>query len=1051
MESISKFKVLVAALAAAVSFAAFGVEWSGEVTPEGDISEPITLNGEVEVTVASGTTITLSGAISDGATAGSIKLVGGGTLALTAANEFTGGVCIEAGVVQAAATGALGSGDVTVCGQTADYTGFCHLAIMGAGKDDPTIVTLRNDLKVTGTSNVTYPALVVYGQNAVLDGSITAAADFIFYDDDASTFAIHDKNSNRYQYVKVLTVTGAITVSGTLGTAGWCTYDFQGKVTTPVFDMDVARPKSWGRANNTPDGNAHCSFRFSTVCDVGVVKNLRHPMLFTIENGMPGALIDATGGKGSVSSLYPHTNFKNFGWGNPFVTHDQTFAGFVSQEFVDESAAGSELTYQLFVSGMKDNSMKVTITGVAPDQGETTKELTSSHQFGVQVYATSGSNVSILLDAYEGFTQTFHGRRHHMCGGIEVRTGTMRVTGPAAFSNAVSLAVGPNGVFKLESTLENALMAVKDLTVEGQFISTSTNVFGSQVFNTLTFGKDCVFSLAEPITLQTKNLTIDGERLPKGTWRHEIHPGIPECVTVEATEGSWQTATSTAIWTGAAGADRRMTTLANWKNLEELPDLKSGKVAVVVESGTGMEYEDGTRVNSIFIGDFNGTDGFRLAPADKPTDTLFIDRSLLISNQTVKTGPVTLSGRIAAPYHIDQGAATEKAAHIFKFYTPSNTDFNRDLILENAVIEKSTFTIFSKSAARFYAAANTTNEFVNHFYMSVPACYWQMLTESRLIFSGGADIGWSPTIYGPGEIVVRNKPWRKRGTTNQGVTLQGVKIHFDVSGCDIGYRSTTKTVFEGGRLTYTSNSKMATLIDFGADHAFTNGCVFADFLLTNQSEVEKQNNIFTNELHSTTQAVEVLWLIGASDKSVINGDEGAMWEILDTGTNRTMTTGGVGYHMKGKGDFVLMGRSAENLYSAAGVHPSDAETSKNLPAERNVDHASTGTIEVSSGRIVFTSDASWRSGKKVIVRDTGRLAISAPKTFGRFAELNLSGTGGIDIPAGVTQTFAAATVNGEPVEERDYTKGDGSVVAPFLLGEGTLRVRHAAGMILMVQ
>ena len=67
------------------------------------------------------------------------------------------------------------------------------------------------------------------------------------------------------------------------------------------------------------------------------------------------------------------------------------------------------------------------------------------------------------------------------------------------------------------------------------------------------------------------------------------------------------------------------------------------------------------------------------------------------------------------------------------------------------------------------------------------------------------------------------------------------------------------------------------------------------------------------------------------------------------------------------------------------------------------------------------------------------------------AELNLSGTGGIDIPAGVTQTFAAATVNGEPVEERDYTKGDGSVVAPFLLGEGTLRVRHAAGMMLMVQ
>lgn len=845
----------------------------------------------------------------------------------------------------------------------------------------------------------------------------------------------------------MLTVTGDITVSGTLGTLGWCTYDFQGKVTTPVFNMDVARPKSWGRA--APDGNAHCSFRFSTVCDVGVVKNLKHPMLFTIENGMPGALIDATGGKGTFIYLYPHANFKNFGWGNPFVTHDQTFAGFVSDEFVDESAVGNESTYQLFNSGLKDNSMKVTITGVAPDQGETTKELTSSHQFGNQVYATSGSNVSILLDAYEGFTQTFHGRRHHMCGGIEVRTGTMRVTGPAAFSNAVSLAVGPNGVFKLESTLENALMAVKDLTVEGQFISTSTKVFGSQIFNKLTFGKDCVFSLAEPITLQTKNLTIDGERLPKGTWRHEIHPGIPECVTVEATEGSWQTATSTAIWTGAAGADRRMTTLANWKDLSELPDLRSGKVAVVVESGTGMEYEDGTRVNSIFIGDFNGTDGFRLAPADKPTDTLFIDRSLLISNQTVQTGPVTLSGRIAAPYHIDQGAATKTGAHVFKFYTPDNVSVNRNLILENATIEKATYVIFSsKSAARFYTAANTTNEFVNHFYMSSPACYWQMLTESRLIFSGGADIGWSPTIYGPGEIVVRNKPWLKPGT-NQGVTLQGVKMHFDVSGCDIGHR-TTKTVFDGGRLTYNADSTMATLIDFGADHAFTNGCVFADFLVTSKEEVNKQNNIFTNELHSTTQAVEMLWLIGASDKSVINGDEGAMWEILDTGTNRTMTTGGVGYHMKGKGDFVLMGRSAENLYSSAGVHPSDAETSKNLPSERNVDHTSTGTIEVSSGRIVFTSDASWRNGTNFTARGTGTLKFAAKNQVnGRKAWLHIADNGKVYVPKGVTMCFAAATLDGEMVEKDVYRTGDGKELSAHIEGGGSICI-SPPGIVIVV-
>ena len=65
------------------------------------------INDVYDVNVASGASQTISEAITGN---GSIRKTGAGTLVLSGANTFTGGVSIEAGRVEVAATGALASG-----------------------------------------------------------------------------------------------------------------------------------------------------------------------------------------------------------------------------------------------------------------------------------------------------------------------------------------------------------------------------------------------------------------------------------------------------------------------------------------------------------------------------------------------------------------------------------------------------------------------------------------------------------------------------------------------------------------------------------------------------------------------------------------------------------------------------------------------------------------------------------------------------------------------------------------------------------------------------
>jgi autotransporter-associated beta strand protein len=111
-------------------------------------AEDLLLNGDHTVTVGAGSTQTISDKVTG---PGRIILLGGGTLVLSnSANDFTGGVIVSNGVLRADASGAFGTGPITLEGE-AD----CRTVQFNATKGVfPNSITLKDK-----TSSSTYPAV----------------------------------------------------------------------------------------------------------------------------------------------------------------------------------------------------------------------------------------------------------------------------------------------------------------------------------------------------------------------------------------------------------------------------------------------------------------------------------------------------------------------------------------------------------------------------------------------------------------------------------------------------------------------------------------------------------------------------------------------------------------------------------------------------------------------------------------------------------------------------------------------------------------------------
>ena len=246
------------------------------------------------VTVNTGT-FTVSGPIVDGIANTLIK-AGAGTLALTGANVFDGGMVLNAGTLDINSNTAIGSGTFTINGGSIDATAG------GITLSNNNAEVWNADVNYIGTDTInTGSGAVSLGTNAVATRNITVGG--------TGTLTIGGGISNG---TNLVTPTTNLTKlgSGTLVLSGTSTYTGATKISNGI--LNAAYLASIGIASSIGEGNgaSTASNAASLVLDGGTLQytnstSVNTTRLFTLTQN--GGTIDSSGG-GSEALVFSNTN-----------------------------------------------------------------------------------------------------------------------------------------------------------------------------------------------------------------------------------------------------------------------------------------------------------------------------------------------------------------------------------------------------------------------------------------------------------------------------------------------------------------------------------------------------------------------------------------------------------------------------------------------------------------------------------------------------------------------------------------------------------------------
>ncbi len=193
----------------------------GQITVDTTKKQNSNSGKATEVSGQTGSTVTLSGILSDGVAAGSLTKVGEGTLILSGANTFTGGVAINAGTLVAKNTTALGTGAATIAdgatlelgdgaGTLANAMTFANNAKLSLAAD----ATLSGALTLNGALNVASDS----AKTVTLSGAISGNGGFNI--DNSATVKLTGTTAT--------TISGNVTGTGKLQLASGTTTTFNG-------------------------------------------------------------------------------------------------------------------------------------------------------------------------------------------------------------------------------------------------------------------------------------------------------------------------------------------------------------------------------------------------------------------------------------------------------------------------------------------------------------------------------------------------------------------------------------------------------------------------------------------------------------------------------------------------------------------------------------------------------------------------------------------------------------------------------------------------------
>ena len=1004
------------------------------------LAATVTLDGETEYAVASGVTNTVADTLTG---SGSIRKTGTGQLTLSGTgNDFTGGVVVEAGTVQANAAEAFGAGTIEVANRDAkacfnvapatsgDYTLFPN-ALSFTGSQDVGLSGTQGD----GRYNV------IFYQNTHLTNTISGTRSF--------RLRHNPKNTGDPRNGGPSTI-----FDGPLSVASGKTI-YLNVYGSMIINGPITASTLYGGESWSGGGHLYLNNPANAISQMIIALNRVHCGDTNVVRGAEVVWRSPGGGKDDTAYL-------------DLDGHDQTVAALRRWTF----SASSGWTSYLKDSGnfycVKTANSKpatLTITGLGSD---------------CISYETLRGPVSLVLDAqnYPSFKQTFANHPSPFTGTTTVRAGTLELTANARFTAMPSLTVETGGTFVTAST--NALPSlekVTNLVVRGTFDASTARVnpFGVTLAN-LEIDAGATLKMPTGSQLFTKSLTMGGQTFTSGRFTAETLATLSGATIANVTVLVVGNAAEVA-WTGAVS--EALTTLGNWDPApvaasdftygQLSPLFASAGVRAVVdadaafsgltfraaEGQTGFALARDAAENAHGLTLYNGRvaacsndaaltehtyvidapvalDGPVTFHADK-NQTLILsnafcdtalgngDRMLTIDGTGISAhtnfgrvvfagtnyfgGPIVsttslwrVSGKLANPGDAYTGNPLNdtSAAILLRFgsagFTSSSDSYGIEL--DNAKIGKSIMVNNVMGVRTLTALANTTNE-ISGFLCYNPATSNHqgvaINSNAEIILSGGLYASHSFRIYKGGTLRIKDTPINC--PCSAGFNPAVGKAIFEVAGNSFVYMLQGYSGWSGN-----------TTVDMMVNHVMTNGVVEVGGDGGNAGKAKDvSSGTHTLDIHCTTQRCAY---VAVRKRGILKGEYPAMLEVYEGRPNILSKTnyvvigkveGGVGFNLCGPGDLVFTNQA----------------------------FTSCGDLVVSNGRMEFASNATWLNGTNVTVTGTGTLKLAAGARFdGKKAVLHLGAdadTWQIDIPAGQTQVFSYAyDADGKLLPSGDY-------------------------------
>ena len=718
------------------------------------IETDMTVTGDWEAFVADGITWTVTAQQTG---SGKITKTGTGTLVLKAANSFAGGLQLDAGTVIVAKNGALGDGDVTIAGSTAND---CQLRFDTVQIGEAS--TVVNTIRLTGDSDASHQAIFfdfpTVAQTAIwtvtFTGGITAAGDLYFGDNHggktSSTTGVDWSAKNWVTFDCAINAAGKTVGIAPVGYTPGCTVNFNGKVTAGTFSFRGYTGSKTGGAG---------SVRFNAANEIGTLSCAYNHVYATVDNALGDAKLDI------------------------IDKYDSARTGFY---------LGKGTTQRM--KSLKTVTSSGSDMNILPSSGTATLVIDGGSADSATAQVSLQGGLSLVVDAQDdAFTQTLTNRSHSMTGSITVKRGKLVICRTTEFNGLSALAVSNGAVFRAEAAIAGIVSNKLDLVIEtGAVLEVASDTF------------------------TVKTLTVDGKSYRNGTYTKNQIPALPEGVTLTVTAGSTITV---AEWTGAAGADDTSTaTLQNWTvggkvpTADDLP-LDDGSLVATITGGTGMTYGDGDSLNCL-TNDIAITDGmvpFVIAPAAAAPDACLRIRNGFVSDQKTQ---VVLRGRIAPPLDTGVGEQIYYNTKNMGSSLPSGTirpenvaGTSIPLVLDGVTLDLPLSVGVSANANTLMARANTTNDLNGSVETLNYSAYFSADAGAVIRFNGGFKTSNAYHFMGPGEYQVNASPVQ----LNKGAIIEkSGKVVLDTEGVTVtGNDNREGFVLTDGALEFRRNNCFA--------------------------------------------------------------------------------------------------------------------------------------------------------------------------------------------------------------------------------------------------